>query len=104
MILKIKLWEKDLVVCELRLHDMNTICHIKDILEYKEEDQKKIRKVIADLLEKRLIRPLTSSHHAPTFYVRNHVEKVREKARMGSKEANLFLYHLLARFRRCLST
>ncbi|KAK9923008.1 hypothetical protein M0R45_031444 [Rubus argutus] len=77
-----KFWEKDPIVCELKLHDMNAICHVKAIPQYKEEDQKEFRKDITDLLEKKLIRPSTSSHHAPAFYVRNHAEEVRGKARM----------------------
>ena len=77
-----KFWKKDPVVCELKLHDMNAICHVKAIPQYKEEDQKEFRKDITDLLEKKLIRPSTSPHHAPAFYVRNHAEEVRGKARM----------------------
>ena len=75
-----KFWEKDPVVCELKLHDMNAICHVKAIPQYKEEDQKEFRKDIADLLENKLIRPSTSPHHAPAFYIRNHAEEVRGKA------------------------
>ena len=63
-----KFWDKDPVVCELKLHDMNAICHVKEIPQYKEEDQKEFRKDITDLLEKKLIRPSTSPHHAPAFY------------------------------------
>ena len=47
-----KFWEKDSVVCELKLYDMNAICHVKTIPQYKEEDQKEFRKDITDLLEK----------------------------------------------------
>ncbi|KAL6145916.1 hypothetical protein ACLB2K_056599 [Fragaria x ananassa] len=36
----LKFWEKDQVVWELKLHDMNVICHVKAIPQYKEEDQK----------------------------------------------------------------
>ena len=31
-----KFWDKDPVVCELKLHDMNAICHVKAIPQYKE--------------------------------------------------------------------
>ena len=39
-------------------------------------------KLIEVLLEKGLIRPSKSPHHAPAFYVRNRAEEVRGKARM----------------------
>ncbi|XP_004297853.1 PREDICTED: enzymatic polyprotein-like [Fragaria vesca subsp. vesca] len=75
-------WERDLVYCQLRMHDANTICHVKAIPHYREEDRKEMESQIQELLEKKLIRPSNSPHHAPAFLVRNHAEQLRGKARM----------------------
>ncbi|XP_050379734.1 uncharacterized protein LOC126797099 [Argentina anserina] len=75
-------WDKDMVYCQLKMHDANTICHVKAIPHYSEEDRKKMENQIQELLEKRLIRHLNSLHHTPAFLVRNHVEHVKGKARM----------------------
>ncbi|XP_004309395.1 PREDICTED: enzymatic polyprotein-like [Fragaria vesca subsp. vesca] len=64
------------------MHDANTICHVKAIPHYREEDRKEMESQIQELLEKKLIRPSNSPHHAPAFLVRNHVEQLRGKARM----------------------
>ncbi|KAL6194350.1 hypothetical protein ACLB2K_035434 [Fragaria x ananassa] len=75
-------WERDLVYCQLRMHDANTICHVKAIPHYREENRKEMESQIQELLEKKLIRPSNSPHHAPAFLVRNHAEQLRGKARM----------------------
>ena len=64
------------------MHDANTICHVKAIPHYREEDRKEMESQIQELLEKKLIRPSNSPHHAPAFLVRNHAEQLRGKARM----------------------
>ncbi|KAL6227709.1 hypothetical protein ACLB2K_001666 [Fragaria x ananassa] len=75
-------WEKDPIYCQLRMHDANAICHVKAIPHYREEDRKEMENQIQELLEKKLIRPSNSPHHAPAFLVRNHAEQLRGKARM----------------------
>ena len=50
----LKFWEKDPVVCELKLHDINAICHVKAIPQYKKEDKKEFEKDIENLLKKRI--------------------------------------------------
>ncbi|XP_004293016.1 PREDICTED: enzymatic polyprotein-like [Fragaria vesca subsp. vesca] len=64
------------------MHDANTICHVKAIPHYREEDRKEMESQIQELLEKKLIRPSNRPHHAPAFLVRNHAEQLRGKARM----------------------
>ncbi|KAL6130444.1 hypothetical protein ACLB2K_068823 [Fragaria x ananassa] len=64
------------------MHDANAICHVKAIPHYREEDRKEMESQIQELLEKKLIRPSNSSHHAPTFLVRNHAKQLRGKAVM----------------------
>ncbi|KAL6189333.1 hypothetical protein ACLB2K_040722 [Fragaria x ananassa] len=75
-------WEKDPIYCQLRMHDANAICHVKAIPHYRKEDRKEMENQIQELLEKKLIRPSNSPHHAPAFLVRNHAEQLRGKARM----------------------
>ncbi|KAL6130306.1 hypothetical protein ACLB2K_068687 [Fragaria x ananassa] len=75
-------WEKDPIYCQLKMHDANTICHVKAIPHYREEDRKEMESQIQELLEKKLIRPSNSPHHAPAFLVRKHAEQLRGKARM----------------------
>ncbi|KAL6130131.1 hypothetical protein ACLB2K_068512 [Fragaria x ananassa] len=75
-------WERDPVYCQLKMHDANTICHVKAIPHYREEDRKEMESQMQELLEKKLIRPSNSPHHSPAFLVRNHAEQLREKARM----------------------
>ncbi|KAL6138579.1 hypothetical protein ACLB2K_063860 [Fragaria x ananassa] len=60
-------WEKDPIYCQLKMHDANTICHVKAIPHYREEDRKEMESQIQELLEKKLIRPSNSPHHAPAF-------------------------------------
>nr|XP_011463555.1 PREDICTED: uncharacterized protein LOC105351293 [Fragaria vesca subsp. vesca] len=67
---------------KLKMHDANVICHVKAIPHYREEDRKEMENQIQELLEKKLIRPSNSPHHAPAFLVRNHAEQLRGKARM----------------------
>ncbi|XP_050374561.1 uncharacterized protein LOC126792116 [Argentina anserina] len=75
-------WDKDPVYCQLKMNDANAICQVKAIPHYREEDRKEMESQIQELLEKRLIRPSNSLHHARAFLVRNHAEQVRGKARM----------------------
>ncbi|KAL6145917.1 hypothetical protein ACLB2K_056600 [Fragaria x ananassa] len=75
-------WERDPIYCQLKMHDANIICHVKAIPHYREEDRKEMENQIQELLEKKLIRPSNSPHHAPAFLVRNHAEQLRGKARM----------------------
>ncbi|KAL6194743.1 hypothetical protein ACLB2K_035819 [Fragaria x ananassa] len=74
--------ERDPVYCQLKMHDANIICHVKAIPHYREEDRKEMESQIQELVEKKLIKPANSPHHAPTFLVRNHAEQLRGKARM----------------------
>ena len=78
----LKFWKKDPVVCELQLHDLSAICRKESNPHYNEEVKKEFLKEIGDLEKRGLIRPSISPHRAPAFFVKNHAEEVRGKARM----------------------
>ena len=78
----LKFWKKDPVVCELQLHDLSAICRKESNPHYNEEVKNEFLKEIADLEKRGLIRPSISPHRAPAFFVKNHAEEVRGKARM----------------------
>ncbi|KAL6218811.1 hypothetical protein ACLB2K_012020 [Fragaria x ananassa] len=39
-------WERDPIYCQLKMHDANTICHVKAIPHYREEDRKEMENQI----------------------------------------------------------
>ncbi|KAL6205373.1 hypothetical protein ACLB2K_022633 [Fragaria x ananassa] len=70
-------WERDPVYCQLKMHVANTICHVKAIPHYREEDRKEMESQIQEILEKKLIRHSNSPYHAPTFLVRVLINRLR---------------------------
>lgn len=76
---------------EIRLKNPNEEVNVPNRIPYTIKDIEEFRKECKELLEKGLIRPSSSPHSAPAFYVENHNEIKRGKRRMviNYKKLNL---------------
>jgi len=66
----------------IKLRDPNKEINVKYKMPYSVQDKLEFQKDIKELQEKKLITPSASPHSAPAFYVTNHNEIKRGKARM----------------------
>ena len=76
-----KLWEKNKLLCKLKLKDPEFRIQDKKIKSTK-ENIKEYELHIKELLKLGVIRKSTSRHRSPAFIVNKHIEQVRGKSRV----------------------
>lgn len=77
----IKYWEKDKILCELKIKNPEYIIKTKNI-EATNLDIEDFKMHIEELLKLGVIRKSECPHRSSTFIVRKHSEIIREKSRM----------------------